>query len=243
MSTALSYTRFELLRTFRNTRFFLFSLVFPLVLFFLVAGENRHAHLDGIAFPLYYMTGMVAWGTMSAVVAGGARIALEREVGWNRQLRITPLSPRVYLAAKVLTGYAMALVSIALLYAAGMSLGVRLSVGNWLTLTAMILVGLVPIAVLGILLGHVLNADAIGPAMGGLVALLAVLGGAWGPLARSGELRRFTSWLPSYWLVQAGKYARAGQLWPAKAWVVIAVWSVVLGRYAVRAWRRDTGRA
>ena len=75
------------LRTVRNLRFFCFSLVFPLMLFFLVAGPNRHETLDGIPFPLYYMSGMVAWGTMAAVIAGGARIAAERAIGWNRQLR------------------------------------------------------------------------------------------------------------------------------------------------------------
>ena len=37
--------RYELLRTFRNRRFLLFSLAFPLVLFFLVAGPNRHQKL------------------------------------------------------------------------------------------------------------------------------------------------------------------------------------------------------
>ena len=31
--SALAYTRYELLRTFRNRRFFLFSLGFPLVLY------------------------------------------------------------------------------------------------------------------------------------------------------------------------------------------------------------------
>ncbi|MCU1457750.1 MAG: transporter permease, partial [Actinomycetia bacterium] len=40
--TSVTYTRFELLRTFRNVRFMLFSLLFPLVLFLLVAGPNRH---------------------------------------------------------------------------------------------------------------------------------------------------------------------------------------------------------
>ena len=35
MNTA--YLRFELLRTFRNRRFFIFSLGFPLVLYFLIA--------------------------------------------------------------------------------------------------------------------------------------------------------------------------------------------------------------
>ena len=32
MSTSVTYLRYELLRTVRNTRFFIFSLVFPLIL-------------------------------------------------------------------------------------------------------------------------------------------------------------------------------------------------------------------
>ena len=44
MSDALAYTRYELLRTLRNRRFFFFSLGFPLVLYFLIAGPNRHEH-------------------------------------------------------------------------------------------------------------------------------------------------------------------------------------------------------
>ena len=38
----LLYTRFELFRAFRTRRFFFFSLGFPLVLFFAIAGPNRH---------------------------------------------------------------------------------------------------------------------------------------------------------------------------------------------------------
>ena len=44
---------------------------------------------------------MIAFGAMTAVIAGGARIAAERSVGWNRQLRITPLAPARYFRAKV----------------------------------------------------------------------------------------------------------------------------------------------
>ena len=36
--TATTYTRFELARTFRNRRFFIFTLAFPLILFLTVAG-------------------------------------------------------------------------------------------------------------------------------------------------------------------------------------------------------------
>jgi ABC-2 type transport system permease protein len=82
---------------------------------------------SGIAAPVYFLVGLAAFGTMNAVLAAGARIAAERVVGWNRQLRLTPLSASTYLAVKVLTAYAMALATIGLLYGAGATLGVRLN--------------------------------------------------------------------------------------------------------------------
>ena len=50
------------------------------------------AHPTGLFAPQYYMVGLLAFGAMVAVLSGGARIAAERTVGWNRQLRLTPLS-------------------------------------------------------------------------------------------------------------------------------------------------------
>ena len=240
--SSLTYIRYELLRTFRNKRFMLFSLAFPLLLFFLVAGPNRHEQLGGINFATYYMVGMLSWGSMTAVVGGGARIAAERKVNWHRQLRITPLSPRTYFSAKILSCYALASLSMGLLYAAGASMGVSLSALHWLELTGYVLVALVPFAVIGIALGHVLNVDSMGPAIGGMTSLFAVLGGAWGPLASGGILGSAVKLLPSYWLVQAGKTVSGGAAWPAKAWIVLAVWTFVSVRVAARVYRRDTQR-
>ena len=127
MNGALSYTRYELLRVFRNARFFIFSLGFPLVLYYVIAGGNKNVsnlNGSGISAPLYFMVGLASFGTMNAILAAGARISPERAVGWNRQLRITPLSVRAYFRAKVISGYLMALLTLALLYAAGISLGV-----------------------------------------------------------------------------------------------------------------------
>jgi ABC-2 type transport system permease protein len=240
--TTITYTRFEVLRTFRNTRFFILSLAFPLVLFFTVAGANRHAQLGGISFPLYYMVGMASWGAMSAVMAGGARIALERSVGWTRQMKITPLSTFAYFRSKVLSSYVMAIVSLILLFTAGLSLGVHLTAVHWLETTGLLLVGLVPFVVLGILLGHLLTVDSMGPALGGLVAIFALLGGAWGPFVQSGVLHSIVENIPSYWLVQAGHVALGAGLWPARAWIVLGVWTAVLLRLTVRVYRRDVAR-
>jgi ABC-2 type transport system permease protein len=243
--SALAYTRYELLRTIRNRRFFALSLGFPLVLFFLIAGPNRNVHNlggTGISAPMYFMVGMVSFGTMSAMLSCGGRIAAERAVGWNRQLRISPLSTRAYFRAKVLTAYLTALLSMAVLYAAGASLGVSMPARDWLEMTFLILVCLVPFAALGIAIGHVLTPDSIGPAMGGGVALLAFLGGTWFPIANHGFLHDFGQLLPSYWLVQASHIALGGHPWGAKAWAVVIAWTVALAALARRAYRHDTGR-
>jgi ABC-2 type transport system permease protein len=245
VSGALTYTRYELLRTFRNRRFFLLSLGFPLVLYFVIAGPNRNVHNisgSGVSLPLYFMVGLASFGTMSAMLSSGARIAAERAVGWNRQLRISPLSPRAYFRAKVITAYAVALLSIAVLYLAGASLGVSLPAGDWLQMTGLMLVGLIPFAALGITLGHMLTPDSIGPAMGGGVSLFALLGGTWFPLGNHGFLHDLAQYIPSYWLVQASHVALGGKAWTGMAWVVIAAWTAVFSALAVRAYRRDTGR-
>ena len=69
--TGLLYTRFELLRAFRNRRFFILSFGFPLVLYFLIAGPQRSNHDlagTGISAPLYYMAGLASFGTMSSMI-------------------------------------------------------------------------------------------------------------------------------------------------------------------------------
>ncbi len=242
---SLAYTRFELVRTFRNRRLLGFSLGFPLILFFIIAGPNRNEHNfngSGISIPLYYMVGLVAFGAMSGLISSGSRIATERTDGWTRQLRITPLKPSAYFLAKVATGYALAGLTMIVLYASGASLGVSLGAGRWLEMTGLIVVACVPFAVLGILLGHLLTADAIGPAVGGMVSLLALVSGTWFPLGSHGFLHDTAQFLPSYWLVRASHVSLGGQAWTAGGWIVVAAWTLVLAILARYAYLRDTAR-
>jgi ABC-2 type transport system permease protein len=215
-----TYTRYELLRTFRNRRFVILALGFPLVLYLLIATPNRHEHDlggSGLSAPLYFMVGLITFGAMNAMLSTGSRIA-----------------------AKVLTGYAMALLTIGMLYAAGFALGVRLPAHEWLQMTWLILVGLVPFAALGILMGHLLTADSIGPALGGITALFAFLGGAWFPIASHGAMHAIAQSLPSYWLVQAAHVGVGGSAWGAHGWAVLAAWSVGATILARRAYVRNT---
>src|SRR3954468_11734206 len=243
---SLAYLRFELVRTLRNRRVVIFSLAFPILLYVLIAAPNRDEHSlsgTGISAPLYFMIGLASFGTMNAVLSSGSRIAAERSVGWNRQLRITPLTTRQYFRAKVATSYLLALISLLALYAAGIVLGVTISIDNWVQMTGLILIGLIPFAALGILLGHLLTADSIGPAIGGTTALFAFLGGSWFPITGGGFFEALAKELPSYWVVQA---SRAGlgvaHPWGTHGWAVIVVWSVALIALASKAYQRDTQR-
>lgn len=245
MSAGAVYTRYEILRAFRNGRFAFFSVIFPVVMYFLLAGPNRNVHNfahSGISAPLYYMIGLMSFGTMVAMISSGARIAAERTAGWTRQLRISPLSTRSYFRAKVLTAYVLSGLTIGLLYGCGLILGVRMPANEWLRMTALILAALLPFAALGILLGHLVTTDSIGPATGGLTSLLALASGTWYPIGNTGFVHDLAQVLPSYWLVQASQVALGGSGWTSTAWASVAVWTVLLSFLARAAYRRDTGR-
>jgi ABC-2 type transport system permease protein len=244
-AAALAYTRFELKRTFRNRRFLLFSFIFPVLLYLLVAGPNKstsNLQGTGLSAPLYFMVSMASWGTMTATLSVGARIAGERQTGWNRQLRISPLSARSYLRAKLLTSYLMALLSLGILYVLGASFGVRLPADEWLGMTGLILVGLIPFAALGITMGHLLTVDTLGPVLGGGTSLLALVSGTWFPLGDSGFVHDLAQVLPSYWLVQANRVALGGGGWSLTGWLVVLGWGVLFAFTASHVFRRDTAR-
>jgi ABC-2 type transport system permease protein len=185
---------------------------------------------------------MASFGTMVAMTSVGARIAAERQAGWNRQLRLTPLTTRAYLRAKVLTGYLTALITIILLFIAGATLGVHLTPTNVLHMTELVLIGLIPFAALGIWIGHLFTPDSIGPFIGGGISLLALLGGAYTPIATHGALHVIAQATPTYWLVQAGHTLAGQPSWSVKGWITVAAWAVGLSLLAARAFRRDTAR-
>jgi ABC-2 type transport system permease protein len=131
--------------------------------------------------------------------------------------------------------------TIIVLYAAGISLGASMTFGRWLAMTGLVLVALIPFAALGVWVGHSFHVDAIGPIVGGGMALFAFLGGTWFPLG-DGVLDKIGSLLPSYWVVQAGHVGVGGGAWSAKGWLVIAAWTAVAVVLAVRAYQADTKR-
>lgn len=246
MNARAAYVKFEVLRIMRNPRFLIFSFIFPVVLFAAIAGPHRNNHNyggSGVDALVFYLVGIGSWGAMGAMMNSGGRIAAERSVGWNRQLRITPLTPFDYLIGKLVVAYTMALATLLLLTGMSVVMGARFDVVRLVEMITLVLIGVIPFALLAIALGHALTPDTIGPAIGGVMGLLPLVSGTWYPIGKTGFLHEFALVLPSYWLVQAGTIAVGGPGWTARGWITMIIWTVVFLRLAMVSYRRDTARS
>jgi ABC-2 type transport system permease protein len=241
----VTYLRTEVRRALRSPRYFLFVIGMPVGLFLLFASLYGDGSQDGISGKAWLMVSMSVFGAMGAAVSVGGRIAGERQVGWTRQLRLTPLPGRAYVAAKAGTALLVAVPALALVYAIGAAFeGVRLPAGAWAAAAGWSLLALAPFIALGIWLGHRLTVDVLGPLSGALFTALGVLGGIWVPIEQlPSGLRAVARDLPSYWLAQAGREPLAGSWIGWHGLGVLALWTAAFALLGARAYRRDTARA
>jgi len=115
--------RYALMSTrnvYRNVRFLVLTVALPLLLFLLYVnlykGEDTG---NGISVVAYLMVSMASFGCIGAAINTGARIAVERQTGWNRQLRLTALPARGYLVAKAVVSMLVTLPALVLVFIAG----------------------------------------------------------------------------------------------------------------------------
>src|ERR1700680_4422932 len=91
----LSYLALELRRSFRDRRYLLLVVGWPVgayLLFSTVFGKAADAS-EGLPPAVEIMVAMAAFGAMGGVLmASGPRLAIDRQIGWVRQLPFTPPS-------------------------------------------------------------------------------------------------------------------------------------------------------
>jgi len=177
ISMSLTYLSIELKRSYRNARYMLFTLGIPLVLF-LVIGNAWNTNIGGGSGQTWYMVNMGMFGSMGAVLGVGARIAVERDAGWNRQLRLTPLPALAYVVGKVVTGMLLALPALLLVDLAGaLSGNVHLTALQWTEVVGLGWISVLPLAVVGVGVGYAARGDSAQAVNGGLVMLMALVCG------------------------------------------------------------------
>jgi ABC-2 type transport system permease protein len=239
----LTYLKLELKRILRSPQFAIFTIGMPLVFFLFFAGLYGKEDVDGVKSSTLTMIQMAAYGAMAAALFTGTRIATERTEGWQRQLRITPLRGSGYLLVKVATSMLVALPVLVVIFVAAKLQGVDLGAGQWLTTLAVLWLGCLPFAALGIMIGLFGKGDTVQAIAGGLMAPLAMLSGMFIPLRFMPDWMEIVAKvLPSYWLLQLGQSPVIAGPAIGLIVVVLAAWVVVPGFVVTQRFRLGTAK-
>jgi ABC-2 type transport system permease protein len=241
----IAYLRTEIIRLIRNRRVLIFSMIMPGLLLLIIGGTNKNTHVGGIDVSAYIMVSMGLWGSMSAAIGSGGLIAVERGIGWNRQLRLTGLHPNAYVATKIALSLIMALPPILLTYVVGaLALDVRMPAQTWVLIGALSWLGALPFAALGLVVGYLAKPDSVQQISALIYLLLALFGGIWIPVETMPSLMHHIAvWTPAYWVGQVARGPLFHTAFSMDSVGVVLLWTVVLGAIGLRRFRADTARA
>ncbi|MFG2127814.1 ABC transporter permease [Streptomyces sp. NPDC048751] len=244
-----SLIKLELARALRNRKFLFFSVIYPSLLFLIIAGNaDSTTKVDGtgLTLPTYMMVSMASFGALTAVLMGNSeRIAKERESGWVRQLRLTPLPGRGYVLAKTASAAVVSLPSIVVVFAVAATVkDVRLDAWQWLALTGAIWAGSLVFAALGVALGYLASGDAVRPITMIVYFGLSMLGGLWMPTTTFPDwLQNIAKWLPTHAYADLGRAIEQSSAPQAQDIAVLAVSFALFAGGAAWLYRKDTLKA
>ena len=172
----------EIRRRLRNRRAMIFSLAMPVVFLIMFTTSQDGTQAYGSGNVASYLTiGMALFGALMTTTGAGAAVSTERASGWSRQLRLTPLRPVCYVLTKAAVGMLVSMVVIAGVYAVGALRHARMPAGAWAASALIVWVGSLVFVAFGLFVGYVLSSDNAMQVVGGLMALLAFLGGMFVP--------------------------------------------------------------
>lgn len=240
----LTLLRIELARMVRNRRTVVFTLIFPAALLLSFGGQKGWQDDAGNGnVAAYILVSMALYGAALTAAAGGSMVALERSLGWSRQLRLTPLNPVVYILTKALVALVMGALAIAAVNVVGIAQGkADMALGAWIGCAVVTLFCTLTFAALGIFVGFVVPGENAMQVLGPGLALLSFLGGVFIPLDQYAEsVRLIAYWTPMYGVAEIARWPLTREL-PWFAVVNAVAWFALF--VAGAAWRmsRDTAR-
>jgi len=244
----LRYLMLEARVIARNSRFLIFTLIMPAALFVIYVGlwgGLGAAYPDGTPVAPSLMVSMSGYGAMGAAMSTGMGIAIEREYGWMRQLRLTPMTGLSYLLVKATLSMLVALPTILVVSLLGLTVGgVELSAPQWIGVTAGMWLAVSPFAAIGVVMGQLSTADSTQAMGGAAMMILGLAGGMWIPSQIvpewAADLMRLT---PSYWLREVGQSVVNRALDLRTAILVLSAWTAVATVIAARRYRAELARA
>lgn len=241
------YFAFSLGSLVRDWAFLSFIIVMPVTIYLFFSGIYGTDQSDsGPSYAAVMMISMATYGGLGAAMSSGASIQSERSSGWFRSLMLTPLTATEFVAAKVLTAVCAVIPALGAVFIAGVVRGVRLDPTTWAAVLGLLLTALLPMVLLGIVIGLWFKQQTASAVTTLSMLVLAMIGGLWVPLElMPGFMQGIGKMLPSYWAGQIGTWPLTDGPFPWRGVQVIAVWVfalLVIGalgyRRAIRTSRR-----
>jgi ABC-2 type transport system permease protein len=239
-----TFLRLEVRRLLRNRRTLIFTVVVPPAFYFMFGGAGYAHQAAGRGnVSAAIMISLAVYGGMIATTSAGASVAVERSVGWSRQLRLTPLNPLAYVATKLLTAMVLGAISVLVVMLAGAVGGAHLPVWAWIVSALVAWLGALVFAAFGLCMGYLLPSENVMQLLGPLLAVLAFFGGLFVPLSVLGHtfqtIARFT---PAYGVGVLARTPLTGDPVSAAAIANVLLWTALFAAGALLRFRRDTAR-
>lgn len=231
-------TRVEMLLTVRRGESLLVTLVIPLgiLVFFSSVDAVNTTYKDPVDF---LVPGVLALAVMSsAMVSLGIATGYERRYGVLKRLGSTPLSRAGLLTAKTLNVLALEVVQAIVIVLTGIALGWN-ATGGLVAAIALLLVGTIAFAGIGMLMAGTLRAEANLALANGLFLVLLFLGGMAYPLAKLPDaVETIAKLLPAAALSETVRAVLTpGRSFPVGELVVLLIWAVAAPLAAARWFR------
>ncbi len=201
------------------------------------------AKVDAVSTDFAHPVDFLVPGVLSLAVMAAAMVSLgiatgfERRYGVLKRLGSTPLSRGGLLVAKTATVLALEVLQILLVVVVGVAIGWHVPSGIFAAV-ALLLLGTVAFAGIGMLMAGTLRAEANLAAANGLFLVLLFLGGMAYPLAKlPTAMQDFAKALPAAALSETVRSVLASQAFPAGEFAVLVAWAVAAPLLAARYFR------
>ena len=224
----LKEAEYEFIRLLRTRAYSLSVIGFPVV-FYLLFGLG---HSSGRAAQ-YLIAGYSCFGLGSACLFGiGLGIAFERAQGWLELKWASPMPRLAYLAAKMASSAAFALIVMGLLIALGIAAGgARVSLAQAAELAGILLIGSIPFTALGLLIALIVPPKAGAGVINLIYIPLSFASGFWMPVRMLPHwLQAAAPMLPTYHLgrLALAVFGLASGAHALEHWLVLGAFTVLM---------------